>query len=91
MSAVEAIGIRALQQHASEAVRRAEEGAVIGITHRGRLVAHLVPVARDGLAGLIAAGLARPARISVDDLPPPLASSGRSITAILDEQREHER
>lgn len=91
MSAAEVIGIRALQQHASEAVRRAEEGAVVGITHRGRLVAHLVPAAQDGLAGLVAAGLARPARISVDDLPAPLPSSGRALTDILAEQREHER
>ena len=87
----EVIGVRALQQHASDAVRRASEGAVIGITHRGRLVAQLVPIPDSGLAGLIAAGLARPARVAVDTLAPPLPADGRSISEILAAQRDDER
>jgi prevent-host-death family protein len=44
--AVETVGIRALKEHASAIIRRVhEEGEAIEVTHRGRVVARIVPVA----------------------------------------------
>ena len=37
------VGVRALQQNASEVVKRAAAGEIIDITDRGRLVARMVP------------------------------------------------
>jgi prevent-host-death family protein len=42
---METIGVRGLKMHASEILKRVrEEGATYHITHRGRVVARLVPV-----------------------------------------------
>jgi prevent-host-death family protein len=86
------VGIRALQQNASAVVRRAAAGEIVEITDRGRAVALLVPLADDNLASLLAAGVVRPARLRVRDLPEPLpAGPGPSLTEILAEQRVDER
>lgn len=86
------VGIRALQQNASAVVARAAAGEVIGITDRGRPVAQLVPVSRDRLAALEAAGLARRARRRLKDLPPPRAGDrGPSLGQLLAEARHGER
>lgn len=83
------VGIRALQQHASEVVRRAAAGEVIDITDRGRLVARIVPAKESGLEALRAAGLVRPATRSWADLPPLVdLGPGPSMSEILDEMRE---
>jgi len=65
------VGIRALQQHASEVVSRAAAGEELVITDRGRPVARLVPLAADRTAELIESGRARGATISLADLPEP--------------------
>lgn len=69
------VGVRALQQNASAVVSRAAAGEVIEITDRGRPVAQIVPLAGGRLAALVRAGLARPARRSLRDLPPPLQAT----------------
>jgi prevent-host-death family protein len=87
------VGVRALQQHASEVVRRAAAGEVVEITDRGRPVARLVPTARTTLEGLVTAGLARPARSRLDEQPPPLPArrQGPSLSDLLAEARQVER
>jgi hypothetical protein len=56
-------------------------------------VAHLIPATADRLAVLAAAGLARPARISIADLAAPLPArrGKRSLAHLLEESRESER
>lgn len=66
---MERVGLRALQQNASAVVARAAAGEVVEITDRGRPVARLVPLARVRLDALADAGLARPARRRVSELP----------------------
>lgn len=86
------VGIRALQQHASDTVRRVADGETVVITDRGRPVATLVPIRASGLEQLIASGLLREARRRLSDLPAPLpAIAGPSLTYLLAEQREDER
>jgi prevent-host-death family protein len=88
----ERVGVRALQQHASDVVARAADGTVIEITLRGRPVAQLSPLARTRLGALVDAGLARPARRRVRDLPPPLpAIAGPTLSELLAESRSGER
>lgn len=89
----EPVGIRALQQNASAVVSRAAAGEVIEITDRGRPVAQLTPVVQNRLAALVAAGLARPAKRRLRDLPPPLPRGRRrpSLGEILAEARDAER
>ncbi|MGI9197277.1 MAG: type II toxin-antitoxin system Phd/YefM family antitoxin [Candidatus Nanopelagicales bacterium] len=88
----EAIGIRALQQNASEVVQRAAQGETIIVTDRGRPVARLVPLTPSPLERLLADGLARPARRQPCELPEPLAAStGPSLGQILADARAQER
>ena len=89
----EAVGVRALQQNASEVVKRAAAGEIVDITDRGRLVAHLVPASSTGLQGLVDAGVVRQASRSIRDLPPaiPVRPGQPSASDVLDQQREHER
>lgn len=93
MDRSEQVGIRALQQNASAVVARAADGEIIEITERGRPVAQLIPITGSELATIVRAGLARPARLRVADLPPPLPTSdgGRSLTDLLTEARADER
>lgn len=83
------VGIRALKQNASAVVARAASGEVIIVTDRGRPVAQLTPLPTTRLAGLIAAGRARPARISLRGLPTPLL--GPDLSGALREARDDER
>lgn len=87
------VGVRALQQHASEVVRRAASGEVIDITDRGRPVARLVPYGSSSLDALVEAGLVRPAREDFDAQPPPLPAdpSLPSLSDLLTEARADER
>ena len=87
------VGVRALQQNASEVVKRAAAGEIIDITDRGRLVARMVPAHLRGMEALRSAGLVRDATRSLADLPPPLptAPGERTLGEILAEQREDER
>ncbi len=83
------VGIRALKQNASAVVARAAAGDVITITDHGRPVARLVPIASTPLEDLAAAGLVRPARHRLRDLPAP--TKGPSLTEALQQQRDSER
>ena len=86
------LGIRALQQHASDAVARAAAGETLEITDRGRPVAQLVPLHTSPIEHLLAAGLMRAPRRPFSELPEPLARTrGASLSDLLAEQREHER
>jgi len=83
------VGIRALKQNASAVVAQAAAGEVITITDHGRPVAQITPLPTGTLQGMIAAGLARPARRSTRDLPPP--TPGPSLSEELQRQRDAER
>lgn len=86
------VGIRALQQHASDTVRRVAEGETVVITDRGRPVATLVPIRASGLEQLVASALVREARRKMSDLPEPLPEgTGPLLSGLLAEQREDER
>ena len=89
----EQVGVRALQQNASEVVKRAAAGEIIDITDRGRLVARIVPAHVRGMEALRNAGFVRDATRSLADLPPPLPTGPgeRTLGEILAEQREDER
>ena len=55
-------------------------------------MAQIVPLGKDRLATLVSAGLARPARRNIKELPPSLsASGGRSLGDFLAEARSNER
>lgn len=82
-------GIRALKQNASAVVAQAASGVVVTITDRGRPVAQLTPIPSSRLLGLIASGLARPARRQLRELPRPVA--GSDLSAELDAMRADER
>jgi len=85
------VGIRALQQHASDTVRRVADGETVVITDRGRPVATLVPIRASGMEQLIASGLVREARRKLSELPEPLPAGGPLLSHLLAEQREDER
>jgi prevent-host-death family protein len=88
------VGIRALQQNASEVVRRAAAGETIDITDRGRLVARLVPVSGDSIDDLLATGQARPATRPITDVlaqQPLPTGEGPTAGEILAEMRQDER
>lgn len=91
---VERVGVRALQQHASEVIRRVAAGAVVEVTDRGRHVATMSAPATGGrVAELVATGQARPARRRPGDLPPPtpMPRGGTPVGDLLDEARRDER
>jgi antitoxin (DNA-binding transcriptional repressor) of toxin-antitoxin stability system len=82
------IGVRELQQHASAALRRVEQGETIGVTDRGRLVAILAPPSSaTGAGALMASGRVQPATRSAEALPEPVAVT-RSSADVLDELRD---
>jgi len=83
------IGIRALKQNASAVVAGAASGTTVTITDRGRPVAQLTPLPTSRLAGLLAAGQARPARRKAIDLSAP--EPGPSLSATLTSMRDDER
>lgn len=88
----ESVGIRALQQHASEVVRRAAAGETVIVTDRGRPVARLVPLQGGPLEQRIAEGSVRVARRRPRALPAPLpARSGPTLGELLAQARHDER
>lgn len=56
------IGVRELRQNASQYLGRVQQGEVIEVTSRGRVVARLVPVEGDQWEQLVAAGIVQPAK-----------------------------
>jgi prevent-host-death family protein len=87
------VGVRALKQNASAVVAEAAAGEVVIITDRGRPVARLVPLVHDHVAGLIAAGRARPARRRLADLgaAPRRRPGVKTLSSILREMRDSDR
>lgn len=87
------VGVRALKQNASAVIAEAAAGEVVVITDRGRPVAQIVPLPQGRLAGLVAAGRARPAKASLADLgPPPSREGGQEpLSALLRAMRADER
>jgi prevent-host-death family protein len=85
------VGVRALQQNASAVLGHAAAGEPVEVTDRGRPVAWLVPPPQSRLAGLVAAGLARPARRHLADLGPALPATGEPLSKVLAEMRDDER
>lgn len=85
------IGIRALKQNASAVVADVAAGHPVTITDRGRPVAQMSALPRSPLERLLDSGRARPARITVRELPPPAPASGPSISEELRAMREEER
>ena len=83
------VGIRALKQNASAVVARAAAGEIITITDRGRPVARLTPMPASRLQEMIDAGLARPAKRSILDLPE--RRPGPSLSAEIIRGREQDR
>ena len=77
------VGIRALKQNASEVVARAAAGEVITVTDRGRPVAQLVPLPDSNLDGLVAAGVARPPKRPLSELPTPVDAGARLSDAVI--------
>lgn len=59
---METIGVRELQQRASAALRRVQQGESLGVTDRGRLVAVLVPPSVAGGTAALDRGWQGPAR-----------------------------
>lgn len=87
------VGIRSLQQNASEVVARAAAGETIEITLRGRPVARLGPVIESTYEALVRAGEITPATLRISDLPPPLPAdpSRPTLSELLAEARADER
>lgn len=87
------LGIRALQQNASAVVAGAAAGEVVTITDRGRPVARLVPIRGSRLQELVDAGLARPAKGSLADLPEaePAPPGRPPLAEVLAQLRDDER
>jgi prevent-host-death family protein len=89
-----AIGIRELRQHASRYLREVERGETIEVTDRGRPVARLVPIPREGgLDGLAESGRLALARGDALALGPPVApAAGKPLPSeTLAELRVDER
>jgi prevent-host-death family protein len=83
------VGIRALKQNASAVVASAASGESVTITDRGRPVAQLTALPATRLQQLLSAGVARPPRRSITDLPAP--EPGGELSAELAAARAAER
>jgi prevent-host-death family protein len=78
------VGVRELRQRASELLRLVQRGQTIEITDRGRPVAVLAPLPEGSpLEQLRAAGEVEPASADLDDLPPPVRSTGIELPSVV--------
>lgn len=89
--AKQSIGIRELKQNASAAVARAAAGEALVVTDHGRPVARLVPLGGSRTSELVTAGLARPPRRLLVDLPRPEGEPSTALSQALGEDREDQR
>lgn len=85
------VGVRELKQNASAVLREAVESGPVVITDRGRPVAQLVRLSTSRYQRLVDAGLVRPARRSIADLPEPTGDGGPALSDALADMREGER
>ncbi len=83
------VGIRELKSNTSEIVRRVHErGEVIDITHRGELVARLIPASSTtGKADEIAALLAEMDRLA-EEVTAEWAGTRSAVDAVRESKRE---
>jgi prevent-host-death family protein len=88
---MDSVGIRELKQNASAVVARTARGESLTVTDRGRPVAVLSPLPTSRLAGLVAAGLARPATGDLGDLAPPSGPVTTALSQALAADRTDER
>lgn len=89
---MERIPIRVLNQDTAGVLGRVERGETVEITHRGRLVARIVPAGAGELDDLVAAGRVVPASVRAPFTPPggPLdqgPEAGELLSALRDEER----
>lgn len=85
---MERVGVRELRQNLSVYLRRVTGGETLEVTEHGRPVAVLAPLPDAApLAQLTVGGRARPPAGSLAALGKPLAATGTTGTAALDEQR----
>jgi prevent-host-death family protein len=94
---VKRVAIASLKSRLSEYLKAVRAGEEITVTDRGRPIARLTPLAREGqedarLTELIEAGLARlPLEPLSDDfwtLPRPADPEGRALQILLEERRD---
>ena len=85
------VGIRALQQNASQVVGRAKAGEIITITEHGKPVARIVPIVKDRYQEMIDAGLIVPAKRPFSERKPPLVIPGATLSDDIIRAREEER
>ncbi|MDR2723118.1 MAG: type II toxin-antitoxin system prevent-host-death family antitoxin [Cellulomonadaceae bacterium] len=83
------VGIRELKQNASAVIQKVARHGRVVVTDRGRPVAQISPLTSSVISDLCEAGLARPARNMLADLPAP--PSGPSLTDALTAMRGAER
>ena len=91
---MEKISVRELRQQASQWLRRVQDGESFEVTDRGRPVAVLGPLPRGSIVDRsIAEGRIRPAKISLEEVGPPLPSKPgqKPLSKILEEMRADER
>jgi prevent-host-death family protein len=88
------IGIRELRQNASKYIDRVKAGESLEVTEHGRPVALLgpLPETTSVIERLRREGRLKPAKVRLEDLPPPIVIDdpdiGRKLQEALDEQRE---
>lgn len=87
------IGVRELRQNASAYLKQVQEGEVIEVSVRGKLVARIVPVAESEWDKLVAEGNIRPPapEARLHDIEALVADLDISASEVLRSLREHER
>ena len=92
--AMEQVGMRELNQHASRVIERVKLGQVIEVTDRGRPVARVVPVVQEAglLDLLLREGRAlAPSSSGPIPMPPMIGNPDSSAAAAVSASRENER
>lgn len=87
------IGVRDLRQNAGAYLNRVQEGEVIEVSMRGRLVARIVPVVESEWDGLVSEGHIRPAAEGalLQDIEPLKSDSATTAFEALRGVREYGR
>jgi prevent-host-death family protein len=82
------VGMRELRDNLSTVMRDVRRGETIEVTHRGEPVAVISPIARRQIDQLVAAGLATPARQSLDlSIEPSPVTGPMTASEALDDDR----
>lgn len=81
------MGIREFRDSLTSVIRRVRAGETIEITHHGEPVAVISPAPQDRLARLIASGVIAPGEPRTEWPKPFPATTGRTASEILQEDR----